>query len=284
MCLLTFLAASTQPDTDALHIGAAANDDGHGFAIVAGDRLDELIVHRGMNAKDVIAAFTTARAAHPAGPALFHSRLATHGNTNVDNCHPFVVGGDCRTVLAHNGVLPQAVQPRKGDRRSDTRIAAEDFIPAFGSLRARRTRLKLARWMTTDNKMVILTVDRRFNQRAYILNEQSGIWDGGIWYSNTGYRPYISHFGLDDDRFDDAWYHQYDADDEAGSRGERWDWQRVLDRCGNCDAIIDVRDGECPWCGWCLDCGQLPDLCLCYTPAQLDRLGLDRITQDSSRR
>jgi glutamine amidotransferase len=284
MCLLTFLPASTQPDTDALHIGAAANNDGHGLAIVAGDRLDELIVHRGMNAKDVIAAFTAARTEHPAGPALFHSRLATHGKTNVDNCHPLVVGGDCRTVLAHNGVLPQAVQPRKGDRRSDTRIAAEDFIPAFGSLRARRIRLKLARWMTPDNKMVILTVDRRFKQRAYILNEQAGIWDGGIWYSNTGYRPYIPHFGLDDDRFDDTWYHQYDADDEAGSRAERWDWQRVPDRCANCDAIIDVRDGECPWCGWCLDCGELPDRCFCYTPAQLDRHGPDRITQASSRR
>jgi hypothetical protein len=281
MCLLTFLPAGVQPDVQALANGAEANNDGHGFAIVAGPRLDELIVHRGMDPQAVIEAFTAARAAHPDGPALFHSRFATHGKTNVDNCHPFAVGGDSRTVLAHNGVLPAIVQPGKRDRRSDTRIAAEDFIPAFGSLRARRTRLKLARWMTPENKMVILTVDRRFKQRAYILNEDAGLWDGGIWYSNTGYRPYISPgrytSWLNDpyyDRYDDRYYDPYDScrADEDGSHGQRRDWRAVLDRCGNCEAVIDVRDAECPWCGWCLDCGELPDLCFCYTPATLDRI------------
>lgn len=281
MCLLTFLPARVQPDVQALTIGAEANNDGHGFAIVAGPRLDELIVHRGMDRQAVIDAFTAVRAAHPAGPALFHSRSATHGKTNLDNCHPFIVGGDSRTVLAHNGVLPALVQPRKGDRRSDTRIAAEEFIPAFGSLRARRTRLKLARWMTPDNKMVILTVDRRFKQRAYILNEDAGIWDGGIWYSNTSYRPYVSpgrYTGWVDDRHDD-WHDPYAADDEDASHSQRRDWRTVLDRCGNCEAIIDIAEGECPWCGWCLDCGELPDLCFCYAPA-----ALDRISEGSSRR
>jgi hypothetical protein len=277
MCLLTFLPAGVMPDTEALRIGAEVNNDGHGFAIVGGPRLDELIVHRGMNPQAVIDTFTAARSAHPAGPALFHSRFATHGKTNLDNCHPFAVGGDSRTVLAHNGVLPAVVQPRKRDRRSDTRIAAEDFIPAFGSLRARRTRLKLARWMSLDNKMVILTVDRRFRERAYILNEDAGIWDGGIWYSNAGYRPSVSpgrYVGCFEDRHDD-WYLTNGED----TYGECRDWRAVLDRCGNCDAIIDITEGECPWCGWCLDCGELPDLCFCYAPA-----GLYRISEGSSRR
>ena len=278
MCLLTFLPAGIQPDVHALTIGARANNDGHGFAIVAGPRLDELIVHRGMDCVAVIDAFTAARAAHPAGPALFHSRFTTHGRTILDNCHPFPVGGDCRTVLAHNGVLPAVVQPRRGDRRSDTRIAAEDFIPAFGSLRIRRTRLNLARWMTLDNKMVILTVDRRFKQRAYILNEDAGIWDGGIWYSNTGYRPYLSpgrRVGWTNDRYDD-WYDRYRFDGEGPSPGEGRDWCTVLDRCGNCEAVIDIRDGECPWCGWCVDCAELAGLCFCYAPAALHRASQER--------
>jgi predicted glutamine amidotransferase len=268
MCLLTFLPAGIQPDIAALTIGAQANDDGHGFAIVAGPRLDQLIVDRGMNPKAVIDAFTAARAAHPHGPALFHSRFTTHGTTNLDNCHPFAVGGDSRTVLAHNGVLPPVVQPRKGDRRSDTRIAAEDYIPTLGSLRHRRTRLKLARWMSTDNKMVILTVDRRFRERAYILNEQAGIWDGGIWYSNNGYRPYLGDSRFVFDRYD--WRYAYRDDDDA--LHERRDWRTVVDRCGNCDAIIDLTEGDCRWCGWCVDCGEMPDLCFCYAPASLDRI------------
>jgi glutamine amidotransferase len=278
MCLLTFLPAGIQPDVQALTIGAQANNDGHGFAIVAGPRLDQLIVHRGMDSQAVIAAFTAARATHPAGPALFHSRFTTHGRTILDNCHPFPVGGDARTVLAHNGVLPAVVQPRKGDRRSDTRIAAEDFIPAFGSLRIRRTRLNLARWMTLDNKMVILTVDRRFKQRAYILNEEAGIWDGGIWYSNTGYRPYVSpgrYSSWGYDRHDD-WYDRYRFDGEGVSHGEGRDWRAVLDRCGGCEAVIDVCDGECPWCGWCMDCSEMPDRCFCYAPAALDRISQER--------
>jgi glutamine amidotransferase len=106
MCLLTYLPAGVQPDTDALLTGALVNADGHGFAIVAGRRLDRLIVQRGLDGEAVIDAFIAARLQHPQGPALFHSRLATHGDTTLDNCHPFTLGGDTRTVLAHNGVLP----------------------------------------------------------------------------------------------------------------------------------------------------------------------------------
>ena len=104
MCLLTFLPAAVMPDLTALTNGAWINEDGHGFAIVT---TDGLLVHRGMDAHEVIDAFANARGQHPSGPALFHSRLATHGDTTVDNCHPFPVGGDDRTVIAHNGILPR---------------------------------------------------------------------------------------------------------------------------------------------------------------------------------
>ena len=108
MCLLTFLPPDVQPDLSALINGAAVNDDGHGFAVVTHGRL---LVQHGMHAEAMIAAFAAARRAHPQGPALFHSRLGTHGARTVANCHPFPVGGDDRTVIAHNGVLPAAVQP-----------------------------------------------------------------------------------------------------------------------------------------------------------------------------
>jgi glutamine amidotransferase len=263
MCLLTFLPAGVMPDPAALRNGAYLNDDGHGFAIVVDDHI---IVQRGMDADVLVEAFGAVRHQHPDGPALFHSRLSTHGEASVDNCHPFPIGGDARTLLAHNGVLPKLVQPAKGDPRSDTRIAAEDFLPVFGSLRARRTRLRFERWMTPHNKVVILTVDRRFKQRAYILNEQSGIWAGEIWYSNDGYLPLSrTRWALPNDSL--------------------WDWppsdrlDRKLDHCWFCRAIIDVTDNQCPYCGWCLDCGEMPEDCFCYTPAALDkRIGTARNT------
>lgn len=245
MCLLTFLPAGVQPDAQALTNGAEVNDDGHGFALVADHNL---IVERGMHAPDVIAAFLALRRRFPDGPALFHSRLGTHGTRGLDNCHPFPIGGDSRTVVAHNGILPANAQPGKGDPRSDTRIAADTVLPTFGSLRHRRTRLRVQRWMSVHNKMVVLTVDRRFRQSAYILNEQAGVWDGQIWYSNHGYLP--------------VRYPLLDPNPSRITRGTRR-WDEDLLRCDYCAALVEDGETQCWCCGWCLDCEHPPQRCTC---------------------
>ncbi|MFI5496623.1 hypothetical protein [Actinoplanes sp. NPDC051859] len=245
MCLLTFLPPNVTPDLDALHVGADYNPDGHGFAVVTDSRIT---IGHGMTADTVIDAFVAVRRTHPGGPALFHSRLATHGTIAEANCHPFTVGGDPRTVIAHNGVLPADVQPLPGDPRSDTRITAEDLLPALDPLRSRSTRQRLTRWMTTANKMVILTVDPRSKQQAYILNEQEGVWDGGIWYSNDSYQP----------------------EGPAGIR--RWwtedEWP--FEECPYCAGALDVVRERCSDCLWCLICGELPQECFCYEPDTLE--------------
>lgn len=204
MCLLTFFPEGVQPDAEALSNGAIFNDDGHGYAIVSGD---ELIIEKSLTAEDLIADFVRNRWRHPDGPALFHSRMSTHGAETTENCHPFKIGGDKRTVIAHNGILPKEVWPEKHDPRSDTRIAAEDFIPRFGKLQSRRTRVRLERWMTKANKIVVLSVSGKFRESSYILNESAGIWDDGIWYSNDGYLP--SKWTKWDIGRD--WYYKYDV-------------------------------------------------------------------------
>ena len=262
MCLLTFLPPAVMPDITALWHGTQLNNDGHGYALIDGDHL---VVGKGMHAEQILEEFVLTRHRHPHGPALFHSRLGTHGGCGTDNCHPFPVGGDQRTVLAHNGILPAAVRPGRGDRRSDTRIAAEDFVPAFGPLRLRRTRLRLERWMTPHNKMVILTVDRRFKQQSYILNEKSGLWDGGIWYSNDGYLPEPPRRRP----------HTQPSPWDTTSCTER---RPTASRCGCCGFILDSLDDACPDCGWCLDCGEMPADCWCYTPALDSRFGPTRLS------
>ncbi|MGY2119544.1 hypothetical protein ACW9HR_37145 [Nocardia gipuzkoensis] len=166
-----------------------ANPHGHGYAVLTDTGIT---VGRGVNADAVISEFARVRDRHPEGAALFHSRLATHGLWTVDNCHPFLLGGDERTVLAHNGILPSNVHPRIGDLRSDTRIAAEDYLPTrpFGSLDSWAGRGGSGwsgGWAAT--KMVLLTVDPANKHSAYIFNEHYGHWDGGIWYSNRTYLP-----------------------------------------------------------------------------------------------
>lgn len=256
--MLTYFPPDTMPNTDRLYNGAITNDDGHGYAIVAGN---EIIVGKSMNARTAIEEFEQARAFAPAGPALFHSRFSTHGVTDIDNVHPFTVCNDERTVLAHNGILPASCQPRKGDTRSDTRIAAEVFLrKAFGPLYSFKARRRIEKWMGEYNKLVVLSTHRAFRQSAYILNEAAGIWDDGVWYSNGGYLPYryvtksyaYGGWGWEDGKYTT----KHSADDED---------RPVM--CYACRAISSPGLTECVFCGWCFDCnaGSLGQ-CECYVP------------------
>jgi glutamine amidotransferase len=255
MCLLTFLPAGTTPDEDALHTGAEFNPDGHGYALITPD--GRLLTGRGMDAPALIEEFTALRHQHPGGPALFHSRLATHGRLDLDNCHPFPVGGDPRTVVAHNGILPTRVHPQGGDRRCDTRIAAEEYLPTLAALRSPRALRRLERWMGADNKMVILTINPTHPRPAYLLNESSGIWQDGIWYSNDTYRPFD-----DRDRYHRWWQRP------GFSPSARW-WDGTAPVCGYCVEVLDDHDTHCPRCGRCPDCTDLPDMCRCHTPTEV---------------
>jgi glutamine amidotransferase len=250
--MLTYLPPNTQPNADALANGAALNDDGHGFAIVAEGRI---IVEHSMTGWALVEEFARVRACYPDGPALFHSRFATHGTLGLSNCHPFFVGGDECTVVAHNGVLPKKVRPKKGDYRCDTRVAAEDFLPqhAFGSWGTVKGRARLSRWLGGTNKLVILTVDRRYREQSYVLNEKLGVWDEGIWYSNQDYRESIP----------------------VPANARPW-LDTGADPYGTCpvcqsEYAMDA-DGYCVVCGSCADCGEDIEFCFCYVPHGQDRM------------
>ncbi|MEU3010042.1 class II glutamine amidotransferase [Nocardia asteroides] len=236
MCLLSFIPASVAPDPQALLRGAEANPHGHGFAVITGDRI---VTGHGMNAQEMIDAFARVRAAHPDGPALFHSRYATHGIRTVANCHPFRLGGDQRTVLAHNGILPKRVHPGAYDWRSDTRIAAEDYLPGmpFGSLDTFRGSRGLETWLGSS-KLLILTVDLAYEQQVYLFGESKGQWDNGIWYSNSSFLPVSHRYSLH---------------------------ERYV--CDGCDDVDLYRVGRyCRQCGWCFACEIRFPHCECRPP------------------
>lgn len=230
MCLLTYFPEGVQPDLDALYAGAELNNDGHGFAMVTHRGL---FIKRGMDAKNVIERFGKARAQYPDGPALFHSRFGTGGTVNRFNCHPFHFSNDRSTIVAHNGVLPPAGQPGQKDRRCDTRYAAEEIIPfAFGHLSHEASRKALSEWIGKYNKLVILTVNPDYPVNSYIINESSGEWDDGIWYSNSGYKWYSKS------------YYSYP------------EWK--TDECEYCGStgLGTIVKGHCTWCETCQDCGK----------------------------
>lgn len=255
MCLLTVFPDKVQPDTELLLNGAYLNDDGHGYAIADTDS-QTLIIGKGMDKNAVVTEFAGMRARYPNGPALFHSRFATHGVKTVDNCHPFYVGGDSKTLVGHNGILPVSVQPDKTDNRSDTRIFAEDFYPTLKetAMDTEKGQKSLESWMGQNNKIAILTLNPIYKKNLYIFNESLGTWEDGIWYSNSGYCGYRYTTGT-----------TYSSSSYTGSsyKYEQFD---ASQQCPTCMSLgtIDRMLRYCEWCNCCLDCEEYYEQCNCY--------------------
>lgn len=212
MCLLTYFPPNAAVDTERLTCGAECNPHGHGYAIVTAD--GRVFIDHSMTPTALITNFAALRALFPDSHALFHSRITTHGSTNLSNCHPFQVVGPRggQTILAHNGILPVDCQPKGKDNRSDTRILAEDMIWSRWSkfrlpTRGRRkppvtrrwldspeVRADIERWLGRGSKVLVLTTNPRMAQTAYLFNEQLGEWVDGVWYSNSSHEPWKSRY------------------------------------------------------------------------------------------
>lgn len=242
MCILSFLPSETPVDVDGLFNGGLHNPDGHGWALVADD---SIIAGKSLDLADALDEFVAARERYPEGPALFHSRWATHGSVSVGNAHPFQVGRSPQTVVAHNGILPKAAHPEPGDDRSDTRKFAEEILPTrFRRLDKRGVKKALAQWCGKSNKLVILSVDKRYRRNAYLVNEASGQWDPGtgIWHSNGDYL-YAPRWPM-----------------SIGTVTAHLD-SFGCTVCG--DGRID-RDGYCTDCRSCQDCLEHIRDCMCW--------------------
>lgn len=184
MCLLCFVPPNKWPKKKHLKNACASNPDGFGFAINAGD---EIIVRKSMRANDLIEEFYDLRSDYKDCPAMFHARLTTHGSTNLDNCHPFNVAGNDKVVMAHNGILPVLMDADK--KRSDTKIFAEDYMAKVGiEALDDPIGIDIISEYCSGNKLVFLNASDKLKKQWYIINEESGVYEKDIWYSNSGYQ------------------------------------------------------------------------------------------------
>lgn len=269
MCLLVVCKPNSTPSRQDLHNGACSNPHGYGFAIVADGRI---ITERSMSAKKSIRRFLQLREQYPNGYAMWHARYATHGVKNEQNCHPFQVGDDPQTYLAHNGVLDTFIE--SGDKRSDTRVFAEDTLPKLGGVSALNDEniYRMIESWATGSKIAVLSVNPLAEYQLYLINEKLGTWDDdGVWWSNSSYKrttytPSVrqsdSIMGYADDEAtywekQEAYYNMY-ADDP-----------NIIDMCPMCEAMISLDESEttCEFCASCLACFQLPLDCDCYDPS-----------------
>jgi len=232
MCLLTLIPDYVTPDMDRFRIAAKANPDGFGFAISTGKKIH---VVRSMDFEEVANKFVDARKTMQ-GPAIFHFRWTTHGTNTVDNCHPFLLGKDKETVLGHNGILP--VNIPKNETRSDTRIFAEDIMPAIGGISSLDDSdyfNKMAEW-AKGSKIAFLTVNDDAKYDWYIVNEKDGHWDSDMWWSNSSYKrapiAYKQYTGMYGGGWNDDWETGYKNDWDYGykrtSYASSWDKETTM--------------------------------------------------------
>lgn len=265
MCLLSCYLPGARPDRAALERAARRNPDGFGWAIIVGD---EIVTHRTLDARDGVESFVEFRESYLDGHALWHSRLTTHGTTDLSNVHPFIVGNDPRVVAGHNGILP--LDPQDG--RSDTRVFAEDMANAH-YLDDSTVMEWLAGWMGRS-KVAFLSVHPANRSSLYIVNEHLGHWSSetrGVWYSNESYleqQPrlwspgtYVSRGGwaLDEPaRLDEVLESSgvarvpLDLEDDAHDLWlEAWRDYLEGDPVVQCSTCVEWWPATVEWCEWC---------------------------------
>lgn len=255
MCMLCVVPPNVIPSKSKLENSALNNPHGFGFAIMI-PKENRIHRERTMDADSSINRFLEMRRKYPESYAMWHARYATHGSTTIDNCHPFKVGKDNLTYLGHNGILP--VDEPVGDRRSDTRIFAEDLLPAIGGVTALDNPqvLNLLEDFTSGSKVCILTLNPKAKKPVYLLHEDKGKTDEtGVWWSNdscylsSSYSSgYLKPLGS---------YTFADADDE--------EYGFTCAVCSHANSADDFFEfGHCTMCGSCVDCEAYFTDCLCY--------------------
>lgn len=113
---------------------------------------------------------------------IFHARVATSGNINMENLHPFEIVRD-QLYVAHNGVFRDLSDYHS--RHCDSWHFADQMKPFFEryGLRLLDTEIFLG-WAQLfcgkSNRLAFLSPDG-----AVIINRELGIELNGLWYSNT---------------------------------------------------------------------------------------------------
>ena len=175
MCIAIMKPKDKTISKDVLQTCCNNNKDGMGFAYVDDD---SIIIKKYMNFDSF---YKDYKSVENKSNMLIHFRIATHGKVELNNCHPFKLNN--HMALVHNGIISGY-----GDKEKIT--DTQDFInKVIGKISYKMWKNPSYRELVGDaigySKFAIL--DNKGN--VYIINEEKGVWDNGIWYSNSSYKP-----------------------------------------------------------------------------------------------
>lgn len=157
-----------------------ANPDGGGFAYHNGKNI---VIVKEMVSVDVLhSKYMEAREQHPAAPFAIHFRIATHGLTNLTNCHPFKINK--HSAFIHNGVISACSYVGEFSDTFHFNNYVMKELPQ--NWKSSAILSELLSGYIGGSKLVIIDRDG-----ATIINENLGKWDDGDWYSNKSYLPPI---------------------------------------------------------------------------------------------
>ncbi len=251
MCIIVFKPQKTPVDIDTLRICFENNPDGAGYMFPCEGKL--LIKKGFFTFDDLRSAWGNFLRVHGDKlPVVFHFRIATAGRIDKTNCHPHRIARDLGFV--HNGIL-SCVKVPKHSKLSDTIIYRDRYLGNLAGKSLHNANLfeSISDHIGPGNKFAFMNA----RGEVIICNEDQGLWEDGLWFSNTSFRDRSLPFSF------------FSADVMCEYCGKALETSEELVEgvCQECLAYLEADYVECGGChnilltnshkaaGWCDDCG-----------------------------
>lgn len=233
MCIAILKPKGAKITDEALTNAFNHNKDGAGLAYTVNDTI---YIQKGIfNLKTFINAVRTAEE-KAEKDMLIHCRIGTSGLLDKNNCHPHIISEQC--VLIHNGMLD--IDVPKESNVSDTVIFIEKYLKPLDKDFYNNPALLglIEQAIGSYNKFVLLPN----SGEGIIINEQAGIWDNGVWYSNETYKTQKI---INLNSFNNYTYNWYDNPQEQAYYEDYYAIEEWLDEATD-DELLEL-DGYPMW-------------------------------------
>lgn len=190
MCIIAIYSKGQTPSRDILQRMIDNNGDGIGVAYNNGKTVKFV---KGLTTADEVYEVLERAKQDKYKQFVFHARIATSGGISASKCHPFIMSdknakldktkGDAEAVCFHNGIFSINVEQGLNDTQT---FIKKCLFPL---------------WATNKKALLRGNYDRLIGQAVtgsrFVLMTPKGLrlfgsgWekDGGVWYSNSGYKP-----------------------------------------------------------------------------------------------